>query len=100
MREAGIKAFAARSEERSAVYAYEQRSDASLDEASLQVFRANSKAWAFFQSQPAGYQKTASWWVSAKKEETRQKRLAVLIEDSASGRTIGSLTRPDPKKAR
>jgi hypothetical protein len=35
------------------------------------------------------------WWVvSAKREETRQRRLATLIDDSAHGRTIPPLTRP------
>jgi uncharacterized protein YdeI (YjbR/CyaY-like superfamily) len=99
MRPAGLLAFEARSDVRSAVYSYEQGSEASLDEASLAIFRANKKAWEYFQSQPAGYQKTASWWVvSAKKPETKQKRLATLIEDSANGRTIKSLTRPEAKK--
>jgi hypothetical protein len=32
--------------------------------------------------------------VSAKKPETRRKRLATLIDDSANGRTVKPLTRP------
>ena len=57
-------------------------------------FRANAKAWKFFQAQPAGYRKTATWWViSAKREETRAKRLATLIEDSAAGLPIRQLDR-------
>src|SRR5438128_203368 len=39
------------------------------------TFRANKKAWRFFQTQPPGYRRIASWWVmSAKKEETRRRR--------------------------
>ena len=57
-------------------------------------FRANKKAWKFFQAQPPWYRRTASWWViSAKKEETRLKRLGQLIEDSENERTIRELRR-------
>jgi len=50
---------------------------------------------AFFQAQPPGYRKVATFYVmSAKREETRARRLATLIRDSASGRRIGLLERP------
>jgi uncharacterized protein YdeI (YjbR/CyaY-like superfamily) len=94
MQPAGLKAFKARTEEKSAVYAYEQPHSAALDPADEQRFRANEAAWSFFQSQPASYRKAAIWWViSAKQEATRHRRLATLIEDSAQGRTIAPLTR-------
>lgn len=93
MQPAGLKAFEQRSEAKSGIYAYE-RLNAALDATQEQQFRANSGAWEFFQAQPAWYQRTAIWWViSAKRGETRQKRLATLIEDSAQGRTIAQLTR-------
>ncbi len=94
MRPAGLKAFAERVEEKSGVYAYEQRDAPEFDDAQEQQFRANEQAWAFFQAQPASYRKAAIWWViSAKKAETRRKRLAALIEDSERGRTVPPLTR-------
>jgi uncharacterized protein YdeI (YjbR/CyaY-like superfamily) len=93
MRPAGLKVFEERAGEKSGIYAYEQE-NARLDDAYEQQFRANKKAWDFFQTQAAWYRKTATWWViSAKKEETRQKRLATLIENSEQGRTIPPLTR-------
>jgi uncharacterized protein YdeI (YjbR/CyaY-like superfamily) len=93
MRPAGLKAFEERREEQSGIYAYEQE-NAELTAAYEQQFRANKKAWDFFQAQAAWYQRTATWWViSAKKEETRLKRLATLIEDSEHGRTIAPLAR-------
>ena len=99
MRPAGLSALAQRVEEKSAIYAYEQRHGAALDPADEQLFRDNRGAWEFFQAQPAWYRKTATWWViSAKQPATRQKRLATLIEDSAAGRTIRPLTRrPRPE---
>ena len=99
MRPAGLKAFAARTEDKSGIYAYEQRDAARLDEASERRFRDNGRAWDFFQAQAAWYRRAAIWWVvSAKKEDTRLKRLATLIEDSAHGRTIAPLTRrPRPE---
>lgn len=92
---AGLRAFEKRSEEKSGIYAYEQRDAARLEDADERQFRANKPAWNFFQAQPASYRKAAIWWViSAKKEETRRKRLATLIEDSEHERTIAPLTRP------
>lgn len=94
MRPAGLKAFERRTDERSAIYSYEQRKAATLNPASERQFRANKKAWAYFQAQAPGYQRTAIWWViSAKREETRQKRLAALIDDSQYGRTLEPLRR-------
>ena len=58
-------------------------------------FRANERAWEFFQAQPRSYRRPALWWVvSAKREETRARRLRTLIEDSASGRRLRHLSRP------
>jgi uncharacterized protein YdeI (YjbR/CyaY-like superfamily) len=95
MRPAGLRAFEARADERSAIYAYEQRRGAKLEPAQERRFRANARAWAFFNAQPPSYRRTATWWViSAKKETTRSKRLETLIEDSASGRAIRPLRRP------
>ncbi len=97
MRPAGLRAFAQRQEAKSAIYAYE-RAHAELDAASVEQFRANKQAWDFFQTQAAWYRRNAIYWVvSAKREETRQKRLATLIADSASRRTIRHLTRPEPR---
>lgn len=95
MRPAGRKAFEERTEEKTGIYSYEQRHTAQFEAAQEQQFRANQPAWDFFQAQPAGYRQMATWWVvSAKKEVTRLKRLATLIEDSAQGRTIAQLARP------
>ena len=95
VRPAGLAAFDRRSEKKSGIYSYEQRTSAKLSREGERRFRANAKAWAFFESQAPWYRRTATFWVvSAKKEETRERRLATLIEDSARGRTIGPLTRP------
>ncbi len=94
MQPAGLSAFEKRAEERSAIYAYEQVEGAGLSVEQEQQFRANEQAWSFFQARPASYRKTAIWWVvSAKRPETRAKRLATLILDSEQGRTLAQLTR-------
>jgi uncharacterized protein YdeI (YjbR/CyaY-like superfamily) len=95
MRPAGLAAFERRSRERSGIYSYEQRKEAKLEPDQETEFRANEEAWSFFQSQPRGYRRTATYWViSAKREDTRRRRLATLIDDSASGRRLRHLTRP------
>jgi len=94
MRPAGIQAFEQRTGNRSEIYAYEQRMGARLSAEYEKKFRANQKAWKYFQAQPPWYRRTASWRViSAKKEETRLKRLAQLIDDSEHERAIPELRR-------
>ena len=94
LRPAGLRAFAARSAAKTGVYSFEQKRPAALDATQQKRLRSNEKAWRFFSAQPPWYQRTATHWVvSAKKEETRERRLAVLIADSAAGHTIGPLTR-------
>ena len=76
-------------------YSFERSKPAELPPADEKRLRANKAAWAYFQSQPPWYRRTATHWVvSAKREETRARRLATLIADSAAGRTIRPLTRP------
>jgi uncharacterized protein YdeI (YjbR/CyaY-like superfamily) len=95
MRPAGLAAFEARKEDKTAIYAYEQRGEAKLPEDFERRFRDRPEAWEFFESQAPWYRRTAIRWViSAKREETRERRLVTLIEDSANGRTIKQLTRP------
>jgi uncharacterized protein YdeI (YjbR/CyaY-like superfamily) len=88
MQTAGLKAFQARQENRSGIYSYEQRRD-QLEEPYAGLLRENKTAWDFFQAQPASYRKAVGWWVvSAKREETRLKRLEQLIETSAKGKRL------------
>jgi len=88
MQPAGLKAFAARKENRSGIYSYEQRS-AELVEPYQARFKRNKAAWKFFQAQPAWYRKQMNWRViSAKREETRIDRVDKLIEASAQGRRL------------
>jgi uncharacterized protein YdeI (YjbR/CyaY-like superfamily) len=98
MRAPGLKAFRARTPRKTGTYSYEQRYDVKLTSAFERTFRASKQAWAWFQAQPPGYRSTALYWVmSAKKPETRERRLATLIEDSANGERVGPLRRPEPK---
>jgi len=95
----GLKAFDQRVTDRSRIYSYEQRDAARLDDAHEKLFRANRKAWDYFQTAPPSYRKAAIWWVvSAKAEETRLRRLTKLIDDSERGRTVPPLTRPGKSK--
>jgi len=56
-----------------------------LDAQSVRAFKRDPDAWAFFNSQPAGYKGAAAWWVmQAKKEETKERRLTKLIATSAN----------------
>jgi uncharacterized protein YdeI (YjbR/CyaY-like superfamily) len=99
MHPAGVKAFEARTGDKTGIYAYEQRKSAKLPSTYERQFRANQKAWAFFHKQPPWYQRTATYRVvSAKQEATRQKRLAELIRDSEAGLSIKELRRAETKR--
>ncbi len=98
MQPAGLRAFEDRREDRERRYAYEQQGSKLSDEYE-EKFKADPKAWSFYQSQAPWYQRTTAWWVmSAKKEETRLKRLDQLIADSAREQTIPALTRDKKPK--
>lgn len=95
---AGLAAFARRRDDKSAIYAYEQRQAAELDPEQVANFERNPVAWQHFQSQPAWYRRQATYWVvSAKRPETRAKRLATLIDQSAKKLSIAELQRPDSR---
>jgi uncharacterized protein YdeI (YjbR/CyaY-like superfamily) len=100
MRPAGEAAFAARRDDRTAIYSFEQPVDPELAPGEAARFRANEAAWAWFSARPPSFRKQALHWViSAKKPETRERRLATLIDDSAAGRPIRSMVpsrRPSP----
>jgi uncharacterized protein YdeI (YjbR/CyaY-like superfamily) len=90
---AGMRAFERRSETKSAIYAYENRHSAVLDPASEREFKRNKAAWKFFEQCPPWYRRTTIWRViSAKRPETRAKRLAELITCCAENRALPSLT--------
>jgi uncharacterized protein YdeI (YjbR/CyaY-like superfamily) len=88
MKPAGLKAFRARQENRSGIYSYEQRRDR-LEEPYASLLKKDKAAWAAFEAERPYYRKMIGWWiVSAKKEETRLKRLDTLIKALKEGRTI------------
>ncbi len=93
----GRAAVERRGPERSGIYAFENR-DRGLDEAQLAKFRNQKAAWNFFEAQPPWYRRTAAHWViSAKRPETRERRLAALIDCSKNGEWIPSLRRASPR---
>ena len=99
VRPAGLAAFERRDAAKSGVYAYEQRHQAKLEPSFERRFRANAKAWAYFEAEAPWYRRTATHWVvSAKREETRERRLATLIDCSARGKRIDGLERPAKSK--
>jgi uncharacterized protein YdeI (YjbR/CyaY-like superfamily) len=99
MRPAGIQAFEG-AKDQPRKYSHEQRMESSFNKEDERRFQANHKAWDFFQAQPPWYRRTATFWVvSAKQEETRQRRLATLIVDSERAQPIKPLRRsPVPKR--
>jgi uncharacterized protein YdeI (YjbR/CyaY-like superfamily) len=95
MAPAGRRAFEARRDNRIGIYSYEQRPQ-ELPAKYARPFRANARAWKAWRAMPPSYRKAATWWViSAKRDETRERRLTTLIETTARGERIPALTPPD-----
>lgn len=90
---AGKAAYAARREDRSAVYSYERRPEA-LDPAQRNLLDGNPAAATFFDAQNASYRRACINWVSgAKQQATQTRRLQNLIDHCARGETLAQFTR-------
>ena len=95
MHSAGLAAFEKREGKRSEIYSYEQRKNAKLPPAYEKEFRRHPAAWKFFRALAPWYQRTSTYWViSAKKEETRLKRLGLLVDHSERQQKIPPLAGP------
>jgi uncharacterized protein YdeI (YjbR/CyaY-like superfamily) len=93
MTEAGTAAWERRRDHLTGVYSAEQE-ELELPAEVEAALRAAPGAWEFWAAQPPSYRKSATWWlVSAKKAETRTKRLDELVADSAAGLRIKLLRR-------
>ena len=91
MKAAGLREFEKRDEAGAKRYSNEQKTIA-FDAPREQRFRQNAAAWQFFQAQPPGYRRVMTHRVmSAKREETRDKRLDQLISVSAKSRRVDLL---------
>ena len=91
MHAAGLAAFEQRDPKRTGIYAFEN-APRELSAEYEKEFRKQKGAWEYFQTYPPYLKKTVSDWVtSAKKDETRSKRLQLLIESCARGERIGTL---------
>jgi uncharacterized protein YdeI (YjbR/CyaY-like superfamily) len=88
MRPAGLRAFGARTDARTAVYSHEREVEP-LTEDEVARFRAEPAAWADWEKRAPSYRRGATHWVtSAKQAATRERRLAQLIEDSKAGLVV------------
>ena len=84
----GLEAFRRRDPKKTGIYSFENR-PSTFDAALARAFRADAGAWKFFRAQPPGYQRLMTFWVmSAKQQETRQRRLAALVKSSAEGKRV------------
>lgn len=90
MEPAGISAFECRKMD-SASNAV-KRANIRLSRQFEDRLKSNKKAWEYFNGMAPSFRKMSIGWVmSAKKEETRLRRLAVLIDSSEKGRLVPPL---------
>lgn len=95
----GMTTFTQRDKKKSKLYSYEV-GNCRLALEFERRFRTNPTAWEFYQSQAPWYRRvTCHWVMSAKKEETRLRRLDQLIADSAHKRRVKQLISNPTKPA-
>jgi uncharacterized protein YdeI (YjbR/CyaY-like superfamily) len=93
---AGRAAFARRDEGRSRIYSYENASV--LDAAAERAFRSDRAAWKFFNAQPPSYRRIVVHWImTAKRDETRRRRLETAIAWSRKGERVPPWRPPSPR---
>jgi uncharacterized protein YdeI (YjbR/CyaY-like superfamily) len=98
MRPAGRAAFERRDPDRTGRYSFE-RATVEFEPDLAAMLKQNRAAARFFHAQPPGYRRTATWWVmSAKRADTRLRRMQTLIDDSARGQRIALLRRPEQSR--
>lgn len=88
MAKPGLEAFNNRDPRKTQLYSFENRPSV-FDPALERAFKKQANAWRFFCAQPPGYRRLLTFWVmSAKQQQTRERRLAVLTKSSAEGKRI------------
>ena len=89
MKTAGLKAFAERDKSKAALGSYEQRTKAKLSPQDIKTFKRNAAAWKYYSNLTPGYLQLVNWWITtAKRPETRAKRLNTLIHACAEERRL------------
>lgn len=100
MKPAGLKEFGNRKKYNQVKYSYEEKIE-KLSTEYEKKFKTNKTAWEYFQNQPPYYKRTVSFWVmNAKKEETRLRRLKILIADCVKQKKIDLLNPKGKSKAK
>ncbi len=93
MQPAGLKIYQERNPAKEQLFSYERKA-IQLSNEYIEQIKATPKAWEFFDNLAPGYKKqTIHWVMQAKREETRQRRLKILIESAAEGKKIPQLRR-------
>lgn len=86
MKPAGLQLFNSRTDVQG--YSSEDR-NVPLAQVYEEQIRTNSPAWTYFCNLAPSYKRDSIWWVmSAKREETRLRRLGILIASSEEGQKI------------
>ena len=100
MAPSGLAAFHARTAARTGKAAFEQK-QVRLPPALRRRFQADAKAWAWFQGAAPSYRRTCTWWIqSAKRDDTRLRRLELLMEHCARGERLPQYAWSKAKPAR
>ena len=92
MAKPGLDRFESRDRRKAGLYSFENK-HVVLSPAFEKRLRSKKAAWKFFEAQPPGYRRLCAFWVmSAKKEETRERRFARLMESSQAGKRLPAIT--------
>ena len=89
--DAGLASYRNRNAANQKKASYEQGAIALPTEYERRI-QADPEAWRWFQAARPSYRRQVSWWiVSAKREDTRLRRMAILIDSCAKGEVIPAM---------
>jgi uncharacterized protein YdeI (YjbR/CyaY-like superfamily) len=92
MAPSGLREYENRDPKKANLYSFEN-APRQLDARLEGMFKRNKKAWKFFENLPPYFKRISIFWImSAKRDETRLRRLQTLIESSARGERLGIMT--------
>jgi len=91
MLKSGLQAFEYRKDHKSAIYTYEKES-LELSREFYNILKIDNSAWTYYKKlTPSIRKQSVNWIMSAKKQETRDRRFAILLESCRNAELVPSL---------
>ena len=87
----GMRAFEHRKDHKSAIYTYEKQ-NLTLSEEYIEALKTEARIWKYYKNlTPSVKKQSVNWIMSAKQQETRDRRFGIFIESCGARKLIPAL---------